>query len=75
LRALAWNGAEALYYYQTLFKDFDERGAAELRTKITEEITIPELVPQAQRVEQELDSMVEGIISRIDVGQTVRDRF
>lgn len=73
--ALAWNGAKALYYYQTVFKYFDDEDAAELRTKITEEITIPKLVPQAQRVEQELDSMVEGIISRIDVGQVVRDKF
>lgn len=72
---LIYSGAEALYYYQTVFKDFDDEDAAELQSKIRDEITIPELVPQAQRIEQELDSAVEGIISRIDVGQVVRDRF
>lgn len=72
---LLYNGAEALYYYQTVFKDFDDKDAAELQSKIRDEITIPSLVPQAQRVEQELDSVVEGIISRIDVGQVVRDKF
>lgn len=72
---LIYSGAEALYYYQTVFKDFGDQDATKLQTKITEEITIPSLVPQAQRVEQELDSVVEGIISRIDVGQVVRDKF
>lgn len=72
---LIYNGAEALYYYQTVFKDFGDRDAAKLQRKITEEITIPQIVPQAQRIEQELDSVVEGIISRIDVGQVVRDKF
>lgn len=72
---LIYNGAKALYYYQTVFKDFGDDDADELQRKIIEEITIPSLVPQAQRVEQELDSVVEGIISRIDVGQVVRDKF
>lgn len=72
---LIYNGAEALYYYQTVFKDFDDKDAAELQEKIIKEITIPYIVPQAQRVGQELDSAVESIISGIDVGQSVRDKF
>lgn len=71
---LIYNGAEALYYYKTVFKDFDKDDAADFQRIITEKITIPELIPQAQRVEQELDSIVESAISSIDVGQIVRDK-
>ena len=71
---LIYNGAKALYYYKTVFKDFDENDAGEFQRIITEKITIPELIPQAQKVEQELDSIVESAISSIDVGQIVRDK-
>lgn len=72
---LIYSGAEALYYYNTVFKDFDDKDAADFQRIITEKITIPELIPQAQRVEQELDSIIESAISSIDVGQIVRDKF
>lgn len=72
--SLIYNGAEALYYYKTVFKDFDDEDAADFQRIITEKITIPELIPQAQKVEQELDSIVESAISSIDVGQIVRDK-
>ena len=71
---LIYNGAEALYYYKTVFKDFGDKDAGEIQRIITEKITIPELIPQAQKVEQELDSIVESAISSIDVGQIVRDK-
>lgn len=71
---LIYNGAKALYYYKTVFKDFGDKDAGEFQRIITEKITIPELIPQAQKVEQELDSIVESAISSIDVGQIVRDK-
>lgn len=72
--SLAWEGGKFLYYYNTIFKDFDNEGAEDLRQWVEKNVANT-LQPVAKQVDDKMFELQSEFKDKLDVTQYVENKI
>lgn len=72
--SLAWEGGKFLYYYNTVFRDFDNEDAEDLRQWVEKNVA-NQLHPVAKQVDDKMFELQSEFKDKLDVAQYVENKI